>query len=135
MDFEKTDSGKHQELSEFQERINPQLIAHLLTVGVNLYFTYPKKSQEEVEALFRRRGKTLTIRPLKDPKETTTTFRGGPSVTIEFERPKDMSILDQYPKSLESKGLHITFSDYKLGMQLFFDYNFPLTGPNMDRQV
>ena len=117
-------------LSEFQQKINPQLIAHFLTVGVNNYFTYPADKAEVVAKLFESRGRKLHIRPLRDPKPETTNFRGGCSAVITFEKPEDMSILDQYPAAQkQSGGRYIVLRDYKLALQLFFDHGFDLLGP------
>jgi len=117
-------------LSEFQDRINPLLIAHLLMVGVNLYFTYPLSKLEEIWKLFVSRERKLHIRPLSEPKPTTTTFRGGCSATIMFETPEDMSILSQYPAAMnQTRGRYIVMNDYKLALQLFFNHGFELQGP------
>ena len=122
------------EFSEFQETVNPDLVAYLLKAGVEIYFTYPADKSDEVQRLFKSRDKVLNIRPLAAPRETTTTFRGGCSATVTFPTPPDMSVLNQYSSAAKQFAKNpsrttIVLNDYKLGLQLHFNHGFELGGP------
>jgi hypothetical protein len=126
-DFEETGTREPQPYYEFLP-VEPLLVAHLLTVGVNLYFTYPQDELDKLVKLFESRERKLHIRPLAEPRPTTTTVRGGCSASITFARPANMAILDRYPKAKECGGPSIVLHDFKLALQLHLDHGFTLGG-------
>lgn len=131
MDFEETGSGKQMPLSEFQDRINPQLIAHLTEVGVNIRFSYPLEKLKEVVELFEKKGRRLTIRPIN--RKPDSMKRGGLGGVIIFKRPDDMSLLDQYPAAAKcAENPYVLLNDCKLALQLHFDHGFRLDGPEWE---